>query len=185
MQKLFLSLIVFALSLPLAAGTITLTPSTPSVNVGDSFTVDVVYSGLPSGLELVGFGFDLQVSPNLQLDGFTVGAQFDDFSGFGAQIVGLPAFPNISVTGDPITLAVLNFTALQAGVGSITASGIYDEFSLGLYFIDSNDPLVSVFGESIAGSTTVRIDGSSEIPEPSTALLLLLGAPALLLRRRS
>lgn len=176
MQKLFLSLIAFALSLPLAAGTITLTPSTPIVNVGQSFTVDVVYSGLPANDELVAFGFDLLLSPNLQLDSFTVDAAFSDASGPDAQVAGL-AFPG--VTGDPITLAVLNLTALQAGVGSISVSGLYDQSFLGLYFVFNEN------GESISGATTVRIDGSSEIPEPSTALLLLLGAPALLLRRRS
>ncbi len=176
MQKLFLSLIACALSLPLAAATVTFNPLTPTVSVGQSFTVDVVYSGLPSGDELVGFGFNVLLSPNLQLDGFTVDSAFGDASGPDAQVAGL-AFPG--VTGDPITLAVLNLTALQAGAGSISVSGVYDQSFLGLYFLFNEN------GESIDGSTTVRIDGSSEIPEPSTALLLLLGAPALLLRRRS
>jgi hypothetical protein len=176
MQKLFLSLFACVLSLPMAAGTITLAPSTPSVNVGQSFTVNVVYSGLPADDELLAFGFNLFLSPNLQLDGFSVDPAFNNASGPEAQVAGF-AFPG--VTGDPITLAVLNLTALQPGAGSISVSGDYDESFLGLYFLFNED------GESINGSTTVQINGSSEIPEPSTALLLLLGAPALLLRRRA
>lgn len=173
MKKLIPAILAVLFSLPLAAGTITLNPSQTNVNLGDAFSVNVVYSGNVD--EIVGFGFNTAFSANLQLDNFTVAAPFEDVSGIGAEIAGI-AFPGAS--GDPVTLAVLNFTAIGVGAGSISVAGFYDAEFLGLYFLLNQD------GESIEGSTSAQVNEGSEIPEPSTAWLVAFAAPVLAWRLR-
>ncbi len=174
MKKLIPAILAVLFSLPLAAGTITLNPSQTNVNVGDAFSVNVVYSGNVD--EIVGFGFNTAFSANLQLDNFTVAAPFDKISDLGENVVVGVAFEG--PTSDSVPLAVLNFTALAVGSGTISVSGAYDEEFLGLYFLFNED------GESIEGSTTLQVNEGSEIPEPSTAWLVAFAAPALAWRLR-
>ncbi len=168
---------------PASAATITFGVASP-VTVGSAFDVTVqatnVFAGRPAGDLLVGFEFGVTVGDMsvFQFNSADVGGLFTSFSS-GSTVIGFTNNPAGLAAGDfsePLTLAILHFTALKAGLSTIGISSnpALDE---GLAF--AADPIVP-----LAGSTQVQAVGPvSSVPEPSTITLML--APVVALFRRA
>ncbi|MDP0500458.1 MAG: PEP-CTERM sorting domain-containing protein [Verrucomicrobiota bacterium JB022] len=158
---------------------IVLQPLSTTVDVGDTFTVDVfaIYDAqaeLGYDAELTSFGFRVASSPLFSFDGFTYASPYEVFPGSleADEVVGLADLDG-GATTVTINLGTLQFTALGMGSGSISLIGDqFDESGLmGLFYIgigDPSDPLDDqylVFDANGLGSLTV-------VPEPTTYALL-------------
>lgn len=172
MKKIVLALLAGLLSLPAMAGTLTLTPSVPVVNVGDTFTVEVRYEGNTN--EMTDFSLLVLTNASALFVGATVDPFFDDL-GRGPldnPVVGIQ-FPGNTATD--FALAVLSFEAIEAGLGEFTVSGEAG-------FLDGNFDVVL---EQLSVAGTVRVVDGAAIPEPGTVALVLLAIPAgVYLKRR-
>jgi hypothetical protein len=185
MNTLFTRLASTALllvALPLHAITISLNPATQTVTAGSSLDVALVISGLGSGAAPSLGTFDLDLSFNSSILGFT-GAVFGDpglgdqldLSGLGSLSIATPGAGSVNLfelsfdaaadldalQADSFTLATLSFSALSAGTSplGITLNALGDA---------NGDPLTA---DLAGGSISV-----GSVPEPATWLLLGLGA---------
>jgi hypothetical protein len=181
----FLALATFAAAASVTpAGATTITLAAPSsVATGSFFDVVVQVSNVfqtHPGDSLAGFGFNVVLgNPAVfSYQGETVGALFDDFSGFpgSPQVVGIPSAFILTAADftDPLTLATLHFHATGAGSTSIGISTDLSDPNQGLFYtLAGSDPLNA--------STNV----SAIAPEPATAWLGFLALfPVLGLRAR-
>lgn len=185
---LILSLGLFASSLAQAAS-VSLVPSSSSVGVGQTFSVDVLVSGLTSGQDLGGFELDLLFDPALlSVSGYTLGSslgiyssdimltEVDDLSSglTGSGVYSLAAvslLQDLSVQADSFVLLTLQLLAQDAGASILGLSGtLYDGFGLTL--------------TADLGSASVS---ASAVPLPGAVWLLLggLGGCMGLVRRRA
>lgn len=185
---LILSLSLFASSLAQAAS-VSLVPSSGSVGVGQTFSVDVLVSGLASGQDLGGFELDLLFDPALlNVSGYTLGSslglyspdfmltEVDDLSSglTGSGVYSLAAvslLQDLSVQADSFVLLTLQLLAQDAGASILGLSGtLYDGFGLTL--------------TADLGSASVS---ASAVPLPGAVWLLLggLGGCMGLVRRRA
>lgn len=173
-----------------AAPVLSFNPSVSSVNVGDTFSVSAVLSGLEqNGLDEILAGFDISVEFNSSMLHFeSVGVSFSPFHDFSLvnplsvptpdffasssanavdfSLVSYDADDVLqSLQGGSVTLGVLSFRALQAGSSALTYSYV------DLTGLASNllDPTVE------NGRVNVNGNGSA-VPEPATLLLMGLGA---------
>lgn len=174
------------------AQTISITPSTQTVNVGDTVNVDLQISGLglgtaPSlGIFDIDFGFD----PSLLAFSSALYGNGLDVLGLGSWQATTPDIGTInlfelsfdtvddlnSLQADSFILASLSFNALASGSGPLTLT----LNSLG----DANGDNLSV---ALSGaSVTVENPVVPSIPEPETLPLILVGLGALgfVMRRR-
>lgn len=176
-MKLFLT--ALALLLPVSAATITVIPSSLAPAVGESFTADVLATGVfmtVPGEELILFGFDSFVSDpsRVHFVSAAVGPLFLEAGLAGAQVSGFPLAFSLT-EGDftePLLLATLTFEVLGVGGAFI---GVQSDPNTnpdhGLFFL----------------STVLPIDASARIgpvPEPSTMAMLTVGTLALCFWRR-
>jgi uncharacterized protein (TIGR03382 family) len=168
------------------AASIELEPSSASFAVGESVLVDVVaknlFDSLPPGDELVGFGFDIDVTPD-GLVGPTglaltpdLMAPFTDLGTF-TEVVAVAGLESITGVASAV-LATLELTALSPGMLTlaVTADPTTNP-NHGLAFLSTVDPL-DFDDASVALTVTAA-------PLPGTAALLGLGLLALVRRRRA
>lgn len=164
------------------ASTVLLTPSTTQINVGDTFTVDVVFSSALAGIispdELLAFGFNAGVSSQLSLVGSSVASPFDDTSAsLGLSAAGL-AFPGISVDGSTpdFVLASFTFQALTAGLANFSVSSDLNDPNQGLFLLGPDTAI------AITGSLDLTV---AAVPVPAAFWLFLSGAGLLRLSRKT
>lgn len=175
---------------PSSATLLSFSPSTNTVNVGDTFDVDVVISDLyaANGPREIVSAFDLDVlydSAVLDATSVTFGAFLDplgiglSFQDIDLSVPGVIDIAELSLyfdfelealQPDSFTLATLSFDAIGAGASSL----LFDQNSLPLPgFFDVKGYgglLLDVSAEQ--GSVTVV---SSTVPEPGILLLMLSG----------
>jgi MYXO-CTERM domain-containing protein len=178
---LFLCFAVHALPRAAAAVSISLVPSSATVNVGDTVTIALEVSAL-AGAAVGGFDVDVSFDPSrfTWVDVVWSGALGDVGAGeqLPGDVVAGPGSVNVAsvslldpvtlagLQGDPLTIVSLTFQATAAGTGAFALTAqLADAFAGGL-------PLGSQTGTSV-----------DVVPEPALATLLALGALALARRR--
>lgn len=137
-----------------------------TIQVGDSFDVEVRVDGDDILQEMLAFGFNVEMDSGLifTYDSYDLNMAFDDdaLAGFNPNDIGGSAFPG--VFDDDVLLGTLSFTAIAAGTDTLNAIGIYDDMFSGLFY--------ELDGFDIDVSLDIIVD---PVPEPSTMLLLGLG----------
>lgn len=172
--------LAICVALPASAITIEFNPSSQSVNVGSTTTVDLIISGLGDGAAPSLGTFDLDIdfdSSILAFNSATFGNQLDLFglgdinavtSGVGIINLFELSFESAadldSLQAGAFTLATLSFTALNDGSSTLGISVNALGDSIG-------DPLQA---ELIAGNIS-SISGINTVPEPSSLLLVGIG----------
>ncbi len=164
--------LLFAASAALQAGTISVLPATPSVTVGQSFTLSMQISG---ATDLYGYQFDLGFNPTvLAATSVTEGA----FLPTGGPTIFLPG--TIDNVGGSITT---NADILNGAVSGVNGSG--DLLDVTFQALTSGSSSVQIFNlialnsfgqgltETTAGSTVTVTAAAT--PEPGTGLLLVAG----------
>lgn len=172
-----------ALQIVNAMPILSLTPSSQTVNVGDSFSVSAILSGLEQGgLDEILSAFDVEVgfdSSVVQLTTwgystlpfYITGPGFDDqmFSGNAIQWT-ITSFDDSSALqaaqGDSVTLGVLSFTALSTGASNLAFSHV------DLTGLDLFAPLSA----TVENARVSVVSQNGTVPEPATMLLMGLGA---------
>lgn len=176
------ALLLAALLSPASAATLSFSPSSSTVAVGDSFSVDVLIADLGAA-DALGV-FDLQLNfdaSKLSFGGYSLGEQLGSLAAFEALDLSLGALGNGAVhigelsflaefptQAKAFTLATLSFTATAAGSSALGFSTV---------------TLGDAFGAPLAA--TLNTASISAVPEPSSYALLLAGVGALALLRRS
>ena len=171
MKKITYIFLLWLISLNAGATVIvSFSPSSANVTVGDTFTVDVI-ADIPD--PVIGWGLDISFDGSvLSLGGTpTIGGSWNSiFAPDGDGLAGIAPFPS-TVSGSGIVLATLTFDALTAGVtdliASISAGDLTEGFPLTLP--GSFSPVTFINGSIVVSSA------SNTVPEPSIALLLILG----------
>lgn len=193
------ALFCVVLAAPTSAATISFVPSTQTVGVGASVSVDIVVEGLEADFdpdEIVS-AFDLDVSYDPAIVRATDVMFHTSLGGpeewfYGAVLkVGLVDLWEVSLLsdveldglqGDRVVLASLTFVALAAGTTALV-------FEPDLVFgIDVKGRMTpgAPFAEILdlqASEGSITVEGS-QIPEPGTALLVACGLAQLALSRQ-
>jgi len=177
MRKLLAGLTLMLGSVAAHAAVIQLVTTTPTVNVGDLVTVNVVGSEFS---DILGGGFNLAYNgPSATSSGVLTLGSLDNAvlaappwdNGFaktwtvddGAGTLAKFSFNQFNgMTGNNIAIATLTFTASKVGVSNLSLSSASPFFP----FADSNGVVAAGFGTSIA----VQV-----VPEPATWALLIGG----------
>lgn len=180
------------LASPAAAVTVGFAPAIQSVGLGDVLAVDVVFGDL--GDEIIS-AYDLDItydSSVLDATGvmFTsaLGDElfFEAFNAFDLSTVGVVDLAQLSLLpddilatlqpGDSVHVATLTFGAI--GVGATDLGFVFDDFN----DVKGRDAAILPV---LAGNGRVVVEGvQAPIPEPSAALLFVLGSLVLGRRRR-
>jgi hypothetical protein len=177
MNPIICSLLVASvlLFLPSQGHALSITVGSATVNVGDTFTINLNVAG---AVDLTSWQFDLNYNPlllqaNVVTEGpflasggptlFVPPVFIDNVNGLISGVTdSLLALPGVSGNG---VLATVEFTALQRGPSSLITSGVFLNFS------DSGFTVTD-------GSVCVRSElcsGTNPVPEPGSGVLLLLG----------
>lgn len=160
--------------------TLSLTPSSSTVQVGDHFDVVVAVAGAQAapytGDEVLGFGFDVDLGA-ASLVAWTAATVAippfaDDLSALllNTDVAGSVGF-GAGLPDDAFTLAVLSFTALAEGTLDL---GIASDL------LDLNEGLIYLLGDplDLRASIPVTISAAEgAAPLPATLALLLVGLP--------
>lgn len=179
-MKKIVTLLFLLCSLCLAsqclAYSLTLSPQSQTINLGQTATIDINLL-LNPGEELFGFNFALSYDPAIikfenllfnnglssnYLTGFTgPSGQYPDLVTFDGALTDVPA-----ISGNLTPLASVSFTGISAGTSLLSLTGSVLDFN--------------GFSEIPLGAT-----GSvSPVPEPATCMLVGLGMSGLALLRR-
>jgi Cohesin domain/PEP-CTERM motif len=172
LRALCLVLFVGLFARPLVASPIvSIEPASNAVVTGSSFFLDVNITGVT---DLFSFSFDLSYDPALLAvnevveGGFLPSAGGTFFSAgdppAGGSVTNifdvlLGAFPGVDGDG---TLARINFTALAAGVSTVSLSN--------LFMLDST--VSGISASTLDASVTASVPTASPIPEPGTMVLV-------------
>jgi hypothetical protein len=180
------------------AATVDLNFSRTTLNVGETFTVEVRLTDVfgnadPQNDVLAGFGFNPAVANLLLLNLSSVSVNtdyFDEVTGPDLPTVAglfntlnFPAGITAADVVEPLRLATLTFTALAPGQTSVGITSDTSDPSQGLILFGA-----SVLQEDLtsAGSlVTINEPVSNVIPEPSTWLMLGSSLGVLVFARRS
>jgi hypothetical protein len=181
------ALVILSASQAAALNSIELTPATGTVTAGDQVNIsltmnfddvtsggglEVSYDSL--GLSFVSFSFDPAYGG---FAGFEMApADGDSANPFSIGFGFFATAPPFGVSGQKV-IGTLVFEALASGAGTIsTISTSASNLVPGPFYgpADLNNPMVVEFG-----STQVMVSSPAPIPEPSTALLLLVGLTGL------
>ena len=169
-MKLHQTLIAAAVTLAAFAAqaqTVSVNPSLTNVNIGDSFTVDLLATGFPD--KIFGGGYNISFDASmLQLDDISFPANWEFLVSKGTTAGGTVSdvfFNTFSapIAGDFLT-STLKFTAIGAGTSSITLS----------------ESVSFPFGDEFGNAVTVAYVGGSvaAVPEPGSVALMLAGMGA-------
>lgn len=156
---------------------VSLNPSSTSLAPNESFSVDVLLSGVEVTDPLLAFGFDVDTGAGLTFNGATIAANFfDDSDVFATTDVAASAFP--AVSGDDILLATLSLSAgFTSGLWDIVLSSTGADFGVSEGLFTLTDTL------SLQAGIAVEVVGGTAVPLPSSLLLIVLGL--FLLRRNT
>jgi hypothetical protein len=190
-------------SLQATATQIDLNPTVTNTNVGSSFTVDVVISGLSvPNPALAVTDFDLDISYDnslLNATGVSFGTGVPpDISGFDLSVTGVVdvfafSFADYAtlrgLQGDSFTLVTLNFQALAQGTDSLAfvqnISFIVDLINVDGDPVNGANPAVCQSLSCIdVGGARVVIGPRNAVPEPNPLLLFAAATLALVIARR-
>ena len=179
------ALVILSASQAAALNSIELTPATGTVAAGDQINISLIMNfddvmtggGLEVsydavGLSFVSFSFDVGFGGNFGLSAPAAGDSTNPLSiGFGF----FSTAPPFGVSGEHL-IGTLVFEALAPGIGltSTISTGASSVFPGPFYGPADTNPMVVAFG-----STQVMVSSPAPIPEPSTALLLLVGLTGL------
>ncbi|NIA09523.1 MAG: PEP-CTERM sorting domain-containing protein [Nitrospiraceae bacterium] len=171
-RNFFWVVILYAILVPtLAYGipTVDIDLLNPTINVGDSFVINVTAHGVTDFDPLFGFydeflsfNFNVVTPSEFVFNGATVNPSFNDDSALFPDVAG-HVFPGI--TGDNIFLASLDFSALTGGDFSL---GISSDISVG-------QGLFTLFYGPLDITTSIPLTVNTPVPEPSTILLVSAG----------
>ena len=164
-------------------------PATTTVNVGDTFSVNINIAGV---VDLFSYNFDLFFNPDILSFQSIVEGDFPksgidpapetSFFTLGEENPGVVSFVTNSIFGPAGasgsgTLAIATFLAMMAGETTIDFETEFPpEFAIDLTFSDSHDNPI-VFSAINAGS--VQVNGVATVPEEPSAIILLTAALAL------
>jgi len=159
-------------------------PSSITVNVGDTFDVDVVISDLFASGEIVS-AFDLDVTYDaaiLNATAVSFGSYLDDALGLSFQdaefTFGRIDFSELSflldselqaIQADSFTLATLSFDALAAGVSSL----MFDQNTPPGINVVGLDPFTSFDLDGNAGEGLVTVLAAVKVAEPSILFVMI------------
>jgi hypothetical protein len=171
-------LAAFWLAAPAAAVSLAVAPASSTVQLGQSFSVDLIADGATEGIGAWDFELWLSQPGVISLDSVTfsdalgsiAGGEALSFTGddFGVVSLLAPADLLALQSSQPLTLATLTFTASAVGTTTLTLTTP----PFGAMLADANGlelvPLV------LDGSVTV-----TAVPEPATLLMMMLGGAAM------
>ena len=164
---LFLSSHAWAISLSFS-------PSTSEIGIGDSIDIDLIISGMEND-DLGYFEFDVNYDDFiLDFDSYTLGSGLGDIAAGDADdwssgdlgngtinLIEISYLWDLSFQTDSFTLATLSFTGLNEGISLLSYSNV----------VLSDDWGMALSADSVSDSVGV----SAPVPEPATIFLLGTG----------
>jgi len=170
---LILSAKVMAASVPVVSFGI----SDNDIQINETFSVDVLLSGIDPFDEVLFFGFDLNLDPIWTLGSVTIAPDFDydDSALFpDTDVAGSVDFFNFGPSGDNIVLASLQLSASSAGIFDLGIISDLFDFNEGVYLFSSFDAYDLTHTEQV----TINSAATSTVPVPGAIWLFGSGIVA-------